>query len=101
MPDTSFDALKAFFETSEVARKATKPLHDGAQVALKLDGGLAHFTVKDGRAQVIAGQAPDPDFTLALPDGAVKRITSLRGEDVGEFGIEFFKLVLEKDEAVK
>jgi hypothetical protein len=101
MPDTSFDALKTFFETSEVARKATKPLNDSAQVALQLDGGAAHFTVKGGRAQVVQGAAPDPDFTLTLPDGAVKRITALPGNDVGEFGIEFFKLVLEKDPAVK
>jgi hypothetical protein len=101
MAETSFDALKTFFETSEVARKATKPLHDAVQVALQLDSGPAHFTVKGGRAQVAQGQAGDPDFTLTLPEAAVKRITSLRGDDVGEFGIEFFKLVLEKDPAVK
>jgi hypothetical protein len=101
MPAPSFDALKKFFETSEVARKATKPLHDGAKVALELEGGPAHFTVNGGRAEVVENKTPDPDFTLTLPDGAVKRITSLASDDVGEFGIEFFKLVLEKDPALK
>ena len=40
-------------------------------------------------------------ITLTLHDGAVRRITSLKSDDVGEFGVEFFKLVLEKDPALK
>jgi SCP-2 sterol transfer family len=101
MPTASFEALKTFFETSEVARKATKPLDDAAVVGLQLDGGDAHFTVKGGRAQVAEGKAADPDFTLTLPDAAVQRITSMKSDDVGEFGIEFFKLVLEKEPTLK
>jgi hypothetical protein len=101
MSTASFEALKAFFETAEAARKATKPLHDGAEVALQLDGGPARFIVEGGRARVIDGPSTSPDFTLTLPDGAVKRITELRSDDVGEFGIEFFKLVLERDPAMK
>ncbi len=101
MSTASFEALKKFFETSEAARKATKPLHDAAEVALQLDGGPAHFKISGGWAAVHDGPALNPDFTLHLPDGAVKRITSLRSDDVGEFGIEFFKLVLEKDPALK
>jgi len=101
MGTPSFEALKRFFETSEAARKATKPLHDAAEVGLEIDGGPAHFVVAGGRAQVLEGKAAKPDFTLTLPDGAVKRITTLQSDDVGEFGIEFFKLVLEKDPAFK
>jgi hypothetical protein len=101
MATASFEALKKFFETSEVARKATKPLHDSAEVALQLDGGPAHFKISGGKAAVHEGPATHPDFTLHLPDGAVQRITSLRSDDVGEFGIEFFKLVLERDPAFK
>jgi hypothetical protein len=101
MSAASFDALKRFFETSPAARKATKPLSDGAEVALKLEGGEARFTMAGGQAVVTQEPARKPDFTLVLPDGAVKRITSLQSDDVGEFGIEFFKLVLEKDPAMK
>jgi hypothetical protein len=101
MPSESFDALKTFFETADVARKATKPLSAGAQVGLQLAGGPAHFTMSSGRPQVVEGAAPNPDFTLTLPDGAVRRITSLKSDDVGEFGIEFFKLVLERDPSFK
>ncbi len=101
MSTPSFEALKSFFETSPVARKATRPLHDGAEVGLQLDGGPARFEVAGGKAQVREGAAVHPDFTLHLPDGAVTRITSLQSDDVGEFGIAFFKLVLEKDPALK
>jgi hypothetical protein len=101
MPAASFEALKKFFETSEVARKATKPLGRDAEVGLQLDGGPAHFTMAGGAPTVAEGPPAKPDFTLTLPDGAVKRITSLQSGDVGEFGIEFFKLVLEKDPAMK
>ncbi len=101
MSTPSFDALKTFFETAKVARKATKPLSDGAEVGLRLDGGPARFTVRDGRA-LVEDEAPrEPDFTITLPDGAVRRITALQSDDVGEFGIEFFKLILEEDPAVK
>ena len=101
MSAASYDALKKFFEDAPAARKATHPLHENAEVALQLDGGPAHFTMKAGRPQVHDGPATKPDFTLTLPDGAVKRITGLKSDDVGEFGIEFFKLVLEKDPTVK
>ncbi len=101
MATASYEALKTFFETAEVARKATRPLSHDAEVALQIDGGPAHFTMAGWKPLVAEGPATRPDFTLTLPDGAVKRITSLRSDDVGEFGIEFFKLVLEKDPALK
>ncbi|BDG08693.1 AAA family ATPase [Anaeromyxobacter paludicola] len=101
MPGESFEALKRFFETQPAARKATQPLHAGAEVGLALDSGPAHFTLRGGAPTVEEGPAAAPDFTLTLPDGAVRRITSMTTDDVGEFGIAFFKLVLEKDPALK
>jgi hypothetical protein len=101
MTGSSFDALKTFFETAPAARKATKPLARGARVNLTLDGGPAHFTMASGEPRVVEGSDAAPDFTLVLPDGAVQRITALTSDDVGEFGIEFFKLVLERDPALK
>ena len=97
----SFEKLKRFFETAGVARKATKPLSEAAEVSLVLGGGPAHFAMRGGKPAVLEGAANSPDFTLTLPDGAVDRITALTSDDVGEFGIEFFKLMLEKDPALK
>lgn len=101
MTGSSFDSLKAFFETSPAARKATRPLTRGARVNLALDSGPAHFTMESGAPEVRVEAVADPDFTLTLPPGAVQRITSLGSQDVGEFGVEFFKLVLERDPALK
>jgi len=97
MSTPSTEALARFFATSPAARQATKPLSRDARVALDLAGGPARFTMSKGEAQVEPGAEPDPDFTLTLPDGAVAHLTSSRADDVGEFGIEFFKLVLSRD----
>jgi hypothetical protein len=101
MPGPSLDALRTFFETSPAARKATQPLGREAEVGLDVAGGAARFTMESGAAAVLDGPARDPDFTLVLPDGAVSRITAIPGDDVGLFGIEFFKLVLSQDPATK
>lgn len=101
MPETSYEALRTFFARAPAAQRATRPLSRGALVNLALDGGDACFTMVTGTPEVRQGAAPDPDFTLTLPAGAVERITALRSEDVGEFGVEFFKLVLERDPGLK
>jgi hypothetical protein len=101
MSAASFESLKRFFESAPAARKATRALARGARVNLALEGSQAHFTMESGAPEVRAGAAEDPDFTLTLPDAAVGRITGLRSDDVGEFGVEFFKLVLERDPTLK
>lgn len=97
----SLEALRTFFATAPAARKATGPLSRGARVNLVLDEGPGHFTMEDGAAEVRPGQGADPDFTLTLPAEAVRRVTGLGSDDLGELGIAFFKLVLERDPALK
>lgn len=101
MPDDCFEALREFFARSPAARKATQPLSRDARVNLLLPGGPARFGMADGAPALEPGAGEDPDFTLTLPAGAVQRITSVGGEDVGEHGVEFFRLALEKDPALK
>lgn len=101
MSTASIEALRRFFEGSPAARKATAPLAPGAEVGLVLEGGPARFTMESGKARVEEGAARRPDFTLTLPDEAVRRITALEGDDVGAFGVAFFGLVLSRDPAVK
>jgi hypothetical protein len=97
MPDPIAASLARFFETSPAAGKATRPLARDARVALDLPGGPARFSMASGKAVVEEGPEPDPDFTLTLPEGAVRHVTSLSTDDVGQFGIEFFKLVLARE----
>lgn len=97
MNESSTDALTRFFASSPAARKATRPLARDARVALDLDGERARFSMTTGEARVEAGEEADPDFTLALPAAAVAELTAMRGDDVGEFGIAFFKLLLARE----
>lgn len=97
MADPSLDDLSRFFATSPAARKATKPLARDARVALRLDAVEARFSMHTGEPRVEAAAEGDPDFTLTLPDGAVRHLTALPGDDVGAFGIAFFQLVLTRD----
>lgn len=101
MPTPSYDSLKGFLESAPVARRAARPLSRDARVNVALPDGPAQFRMEGALPELRLGAGPDPDFTLTIPGGAVRRITSLASEDVGEFGVEFFKLVLESDPDLK
>lgn len=96
----SLEALQRFFRSAPAARRATRPLRREAEVALDLGGVPARFTMASGAAEVLAGPARDPDFTLGMPAEAVRRLTS--GEaGVGSLGVAFFQMVLSRDPALR
>jgi hypothetical protein len=97
----SLESLREFFERSAAARKATRPLSRDARVNLVLAEGPARFTMEGGAPALLPGASEDPDFTLTLPAEAVRRITSLASDDVGTYGVEFFRLALERDPALR
>jgi hypothetical protein len=98
----SFDALKRFIETAPASRLATRPLGQPAEVAILLDGDPpARFTMESGSPQLLPEPARDPDFTLSLPEKAVQQLTTLGSEDVGEYGVAFFGLLLSSDHDLK
>jgi hypothetical protein len=97
---TSLALLQRFFETAPAARRAVRPLAAAARVSLQLDEGPAGFTRVAGAPRLSPGPLTDPDFTLRLPRQAVERLAGLAGEDVGEAGLAFFQLVLERDPAL-
>ncbi len=101
MPNSTFDSLRTFLDSAPVARNATRPLSRDARVNVVLPDGPAQFRMEGASPALLPGAGEDPDFTLTLPCGAVERITSLRSDDVGEVGVEFFKLVLERDPDLK
>jgi hypothetical protein len=57
--------------------------------------------VAGGAARLEAGALEDPDFTLRLPRAAVERLVAGPAGDVGEVGLAFFRLVLERDAALR
>jgi hypothetical protein len=101
MTAPSLARLDRFFATSPAARRAVRPLAPAARVALLLDEGPAGFTLDGGAPRLAPGPLDDPDFTLRLPAEAVARLTALDGADVGEVGVAFFQLLLERDPALR
>ncbi len=83
-----------------VARRAARPLAPSAEVGLVVAGTAARFTMEGGRPVAREGTAADPDFTLTLPEGAVARLAAQESDDVGEMGVAFFQLLLERDPAL-
>lgn len=102
MPSVIFQALKSFIESAPVASQAARPLARSAEVAVVLEGDEnARFTMESGEPRLLPEPARDPDFTLHLPDRAVEELTSLQSDDVGEYGVKFFTLIISKDPASK
>jgi hypothetical protein len=100
MAGPSYQVLKAFLETAEAARRATRPLDEGTEVGVVVDGAPARFRAEGGRPVLRDEPAHDPAFTLVLPPGAVERLASLPPGDVGSLGVTFFRLMLERDPAL-
>ena len=97
----SLASLRDFFAGAPAAARAIRPLSPAARVGLELDEGPAAFEVRAGVAVLSAGAPADPDFTLRLPAAAVARLCHHRGAGVGELGVLFFTLALERDPALK
>ena len=92
----SLEALQAIFRTAPGARRATRPLAREPEVGLDLGGEPARFSMASGTAEVLAGPARDPDFTLVIPPAAVPRLTA-GDHGVGALGVAFFQLVRSRE----
>jgi len=84
-----------------VARRAARPLAPATEVGLVVAGTVARFAMEAGRPVVREGASADPDFTLTMPEGAVARLAAQQTDDVGEMGMAFFQLLLERDPALR
>jgi hypothetical protein len=103
--------LKAFFETARVARAATNPISKGVAVNIHFVEGVfpalkdthppCHFLRALAGPAIVSGEHKDPDFTLFMPAASVDRLIALKSDDPGDFGVEFFKLCMSRDDTEK
>ena len=98
---SSADLLRDFFARSGAAARASRLLSREARVQLELDRELAHFALLEGEPAIRPGAAGRADFALRLPREAVLRLTALEDGDVGELGVTFLALLLERDPSLK
>lgn len=103
--------LKQFFETAKVARAATGPISKGVAVNIHFVKGVfpalkdthppCHFLRSPAGPAIVSGDHQDPDFTLYMPASSVDRLAAIKSDDPGDFGVEFFKLCMSRDESEK
>ncbi len=94
-------SIQRFFERG-VAQRGTRPLRDGIEVAIFLDGkGPVTLTKRGGSALVVKEIPVKPDLTFWIPGPAIKTLETITTEDVGEIGIEILKLMSHSDPAYR
>jgi hypothetical protein len=97
----NFAKLKAFFDR-DVAQRATKPLREGVELAIYINGaGPYTISRHAGRTSVINTPPAKPDMSFWLASEGVDRLSSLTTDDIGEIGIEICKLMMSPDPNLK
>lgn len=93
------ELLTEFF-TRDLSHVATRPLREGVQIAMEVDGE-AFTLVKKGNIQVESGTASDPDLSFTVPKASLEKLVAEKTHDIGEMGISIAKLMVERDPALK
>ncbi len=97
----NYNKLKHFFDTREVAHKATKPLSKKSlgEVIFFEDDTHKYSFKKEGKYATLFDEVPkSPDFTIKIEQGAINQLVSLESEDIGDFGIKFFQIMRNQKE---
>lgn len=95
--ESSFNDLKTFFER-DACQRATKPLRDGIEIAIYVDGGgPLTLTKVNGRANVISGSPAKPDMSFWTTTKGVKQLAGHVTDDIGEIGVAILQLMAAAD----
>jgi len=101
MSQHDFETLRAFLEDREVSIKAAKPLKNGTMLKLIIvDDPADYYITREKKATVLRqGSCPkNADLTFTISPDAVQRLSDFKSDSVGEFGVEFFKIMASDDE---
>ena len=86
----------------EVFQKGTKPLKEGVEIAITIDGaGPITLLRKDGRSVIVASAPKKADLTVDLKARSLETLTEQKTEDVGEIGIQIVKLMMSAEPTEK
>ncbi len=77
----------------EVAQKAAKSLHDGAEIGLTVGNEAFTFTREGGKNRVKDGAPHDPQLVFTMTPAAAESVLSHTSEDIGSIGIHIAKMV--------
>jgi hypothetical protein len=95
--ERDYDLLRSFLEDRDVSRRAAAPLKDGTQIAITIkdDPGLYHVIREKGSTYVRRGPAPGKtQLSFTISSAAIERLNEFQSDSIGEFGIEFFRIMM-------
>ena len=100
MSEQLYNELAEFFDTRPGAIKATGSLKKGTVVGIKIvgDDNDYHMYVEKDKGVIKKGTGKDPDFTLKMPELALREILNLENDDIADYGITFFQQAIRPDE---
>lgn len=104
MSQADFDSLKAFLETRPVAVRASAPLKESALIAIAIsDDPTSYYVSREGKhTRLLVGQPPKPaQVAFTISPKAIAELCAYKSEDIGEFGVHFFKLMRSTDPEIK
>ncbi len=93
--DETYETLKSYLETEEVAHKALRHLKEGVEVAVVIGERVeAAVGWRDAKVYVERRPAHKPDVVFHVVPETVYVLNNTRVHDVGDFGVAVFKEIL-------
>ena len=100
--DETYQTLKAYLETEEVAHQALRHLKEGVEVAVVIGERVeAAVGWRDAKVYVERRAAHKPDVLFHVVPETVYVLKNTRVHDVGDFGVAVFKEILAGNIRVK
>lgn len=89
--------IKDFFAL-DVCQRATRPLKDGIEIGLHIEGfPPVRLSKGNGKVQVDETLIKSPDMTFWIGKKGVQELAAMNTEDIGEIGVAIMKLMLTED----
>ena len=98
MSEKDFERLEDFVTNHSVAVRSAKPLKTGVEVGIIFtkDNFECRFVKERKSAKMYRGKAKNPDFELYVGEKVIEHMMEMDSNDIGEFGIEFFKHIMNR-----
>lgn len=100
MSQQDYEILRGFLEDRDVSIRAAKPLKDGTVLLMQIvDDPESYYIMREKKKTYLKqGQPPkDPQISFIISPGAIKRLNDFQTDSIGEFGVEFFKIMVSDD----
>jgi len=94
---SEIELIKNFFAL-DVCQRATRPLKNGIEIGLNIEG-FPPVRLSKNKDRVLVDETPlkSPDMTFWIGKKGVQELSAMKTEDIGEIGVAIMKLMLSED----